>query len=39
MIKYVLLFGGAMGIGILSTMATEKHLANKFKNKIKKRRK
>ena len=31
-ITYVILFGGAMGIGIASTMATEKHLKRlKFK--------
>lgn len=36
-IGYLILFGGAMGIGILSTMATEKHLAKMFKNlKVKK---
>lgn len=32
MIGYIILFGGAMGIGILSTMATEKHLKMTFKN-------
>jgi uncharacterized membrane protein len=32
-ITYIILFGGAMGIGILSTMATEKHLKNTFKIK------
>jgi uncharacterized membrane protein len=37
-IRYVILFGGAIGIGIISTMATEKHLAQKFRNKIKKRK-
>ena len=30
-ISYLILFGGAMGIGVLSTMATEKHLRVKFK--------
>ena len=30
-ISYLILFGGAMGIGILSTVATEKHLRTKFK--------
>ena len=30
-ISYVILFGGAMGIGILSTMSTEKHLKKNFK--------
>jgi uncharacterized membrane protein len=39
MIKYFVLFAGAIGIGVLSTMATEKYLAIKFKNKVKKRRK
>lgn len=39
MVKYLVLFAGAIGIGVLSTTATEKYLANKFKNKIKKRRK
>ena len=32
-VDYVILFGGAMGIGILSTMATEKHLQKTFKLK------
>jgi uncharacterized membrane protein len=32
MIGYIMLFGGAMGIGILSTMATERHLKKTFKN-------
>jgi uncharacterized membrane protein len=32
-IAYIVLFGGAMGIGILSTMATEKHLHRTFKIK------
>ena len=31
MVSYVILFGGAMGVGILSVTATEKHLRNKFK--------
>ncbi len=36
-IGYLILFGGAMGVGILSTMATEKHLHKTFKNlKVKK---
>ena len=39
MVKYLVLFAGAIGIGVLSTMATEKYLADKFKNKVKKRRK
>ena len=39
MVKYLVLFAGAIGIGVLSTMATEKYLAAKFKNKVKKRRK
>jgi len=39
MIAYLVLFAGAIGIGVLSTMATEKHLKEKFKNKIKKARK
>jgi uncharacterized membrane protein len=30
-ITYVILFGSAMGVGIISTMATEKHLHKKFK--------
>lgn len=30
-IDYTMLFGAAMGIGILSTVATEKHLARTFK--------
>jgi uncharacterized membrane protein len=38
-IHYLVLFAGAVGIGVLSTMATEKHLKEKFKNKIKKARK
>jgi uncharacterized membrane protein len=36
-ISYIVLFGGAMGVGILSTVATEKHLKNTFKN-LKKRK-
>jgi len=39
MVKYLVLFAGAIGIGVLSTMATEKYLAAKFRNKVKKRRK
>ena len=39
MVKYLVLFAGAIGIGVLSTMATERYLAAKFKNKVKKRRK
>ena len=39
MVKYLVLFSGAIGIGVLSTMATEKYLAAKFRNKVKKRRK
>jgi uncharacterized membrane protein len=39
MISYLVLFAGAVGIGVLSTMATEKYLKEKFKNKIKKIRK
>jgi uncharacterized membrane protein len=39
MIAYFILFGGAMGIGILSTMATEKHLTRTFKLKKPVRRK
>jgi len=39
MISYLILFAGAVGIGVLSTMATEKYLKEKFKNKIKKIRK
>lgn len=31
-IAYLILFGGAMGIGILSTVATEKHLKKTIKN-------
>jgi uncharacterized membrane protein len=31
-IGYLILFGGAMSVGILSTMATEKHLHKTFKN-------
>ena len=38
MVNYLVLFAGAIGIGVLSTMATEKYLAQKFKNKIKKSR-
>jgi hypothetical protein len=30
-INYVILFGGAMGVGILSTVATERHLKRTFK--------
>lgn len=32
MIGYIILFGGAMGIGILSTVATERHLKKTIKN-------
>jgi uncharacterized membrane protein len=32
-IKFFLLFGGAMGIGIMTTIETERHLALKFKKK------
>ena len=32
MIAYIMLFGGAMGIGILSTVATERHLKKTIKN-------
>jgi uncharacterized membrane protein len=36
-IGYLILFGGAMGVGILSTMATERHLHKTFpKLKVKK---
>jgi len=31
MVDYFILFGGAMGIGILSTMVTESHLKRTFK--------
>jgi hypothetical protein len=30
-INYVILFGGAMGVGILSTVATERYLKRNFK--------
>lgn len=38
-VGYIILFGGAMGIGIFSTAATEKHLAKTFKKPITKKRK
>lgn len=30
-IDYIMLFGGAMGIGVMSTVVTEKHLTRTFK--------
>ena len=38
-VGYVILFGGAMGIGILSTTATEKHLTKVIKKPAVKKRK
>ena len=32
MIAYIILFGGAMGVGIAMVVATEKHLKKTFKN-------
>ena len=38
-VNYGILFGGAVGIGIFSTIATEKHLKEKIKNTPTKKRK